>query len=83
MNRKRGYKQVRQVDREEMKEYGEYFKYMRKSIGLTQVQMGKEVGACKHSIYRWENAIRIPKMDIEELVHRYREVVKRYRDKVS
>lgn len=77
--RGKGYTLELQIDREDMIEYGEYFREMRMSIGLTQVEMGLEIGASKHSVYRWENGLKIPKMDIDELVDKYKQVVKKYK----
>jgi DNA-binding transcriptional regulator YiaG len=75
-------KYVHQISSEEMKEYGEFFKLMRKSIGLTQTAFGEELGVFFTTVYRWENGLRIPKKDIHEIEYKVREIVKRYR-KVS
>jgi transcriptional regulator with XRE-family HTH domain len=78
-NNKRGYKAVLQVSSEEMKEYGEFFKSMRESIGLTKPQMAEEIGVFFTTIHRWEKGERIPKQDIDGLVERYRKVVKEHK----
>lgn len=78
--RGKGYTQELQIDREDMVEYGEYFKEMRMSIGLTQAEMGRELGGHpKSTIYRWEKGLRIPKMDLDELTDKYKEVIRKYR----
>lgn len=77
--RGKGYTLELQIEREEMLEFGEFFRSMRNSIGLTQAEMGLEIGVSKHSVYRWENGLKIPKMDIDELVDKYKQVVKKYK----
>lgn len=79
MNLKRGYKQVRQLEKEEMKEYGEFFREMRLSIGLTQKEMAAEIGVYRYTVYRWENGYTIPQKDIYEIEEQYREVANKYK----
>jgi DNA-binding XRE family transcriptional regulator len=79
MNRKRGYKLELQISREEMKEYGEFFKSIRLSLGFNLEQMAKEIGVFRTTISLWEKAKTIPNIDIDEIEDRYREVVKKYR----
>lgn len=70
-----------QLTHEEMKEYGEFFKSMRLSIGLSKYQMADEIGVFFTTIHRWEIGQRVPKRDIDELERKYREVVKKYNDR--
>jgi DNA-binding XRE family transcriptional regulator len=78
--RGKGYTVTLQISKEEMKEYGEFFKAMRQSIGLTQKQMAEEVGVFSTTVYRWEKGYRIPKKDIDEIERKYREVIKKYKE---
>lgn len=67
---------VQQIDYDEMKEYGEFFKSMRKSIGYTLKEMSKEIGVFYTTLHRWEKGAIIPTQDIYEIEQRIREVVK-------
>jgi DNA-binding XRE family transcriptional regulator len=66
-----------QISQEEMFEYAEYFRNIRQSLGLTPSQMGEEIGVFRTTIVRWEKGLHIPKRDIDEIVNKFREVVKR------
>jgi transcriptional regulator with XRE-family HTH domain len=59
-----------------MKEYGEFFRSMRKSIGYSQKKMGDVLGVFYTTIYRWESGNIIPNQDIYEIEERIRNVVK-------
>lgn len=72
-------KGVWQITDEEMKEYAEYFKSVRLSLGLTRPQMAEEIGVFRTTICRWERAQHIPQRDIHEIVEQYRAVVKKYK----
>jgi DNA-binding XRE family transcriptional regulator len=65
-----------QLSKEEMKEYGEYFRFMRKSIGYSQKMMAEKVGVFYTTIYRWEKGNIIPNQDIDEIAQRIKDVVK-------
>jgi transcriptional regulator with XRE-family HTH domain len=65
-----------QISMEEMKEYGEFFRSMRKSIGLNLEKMSQLIGTHRTSLSRWEKGSVIPNEDIDEIVQRIREVVK-------
>jgi transcriptional regulator with XRE-family HTH domain len=67
---------VQQVSKEEMKEYGEFFKSMRLSIGYSLEQMGKAIGVWHTTLARWEKGLVIPNGDIYEIECKIREVVK-------
>lgn len=77
--RKSGYKQIRQVTREEMKEYGEFFKSMRKSVNMTLAEMAEEIGTDRCTFSRWERGMSIPNIEIESLVDMVRQVIKKRR----
>jgi DNA-binding transcriptional regulator YiaG len=79
VNLKRGYKAVLQLTHEEMKEYGQYFKSMRESVGLSKEQMAKELGVFFTTVHRWEIGQRVPKRDIEEIVEDYRKIIRKYK----
>lgn len=68
---------IQQVNKEEMKEYGEFFKQMRLSIGYSLQQMAKELGLGWYTtLARWEKGLVIPNGDIYEIESKIREVVK-------
>jgi transcriptional regulator with XRE-family HTH domain len=69
-------KYVQQLSKEEMKEYGDYFRFMRKSIGYSQKKMAEKVGVFYTTIYRWEKGNIVPNQDIYEIEERIRNVVK-------
>jgi DNA-binding XRE family transcriptional regulator len=69
-------KYVQQLSKEEMKEYGEFFRSMRNSIGYTQKKMAEAVGVFYTTIYRWEKGNIVPNQDIYEIEQRIRDVVK-------
>lgn len=73
---------ILQIDKDEMKEYGDYFKSIRLSLGMTLQQMSKEIGVFRTTISLWEKAKSIPKTDIDEIVDKYKEVVNKYKGKV-
>jgi transcriptional regulator with XRE-family HTH domain len=74
---------VQQVTIEEMKEYGEFFKSMRLSIGYSLDQMGKAIGVWYTTLARWEKGIVVPNGDIYEIEQRIRDVVKSAKTKRS
>jgi transcriptional regulator with XRE-family HTH domain len=68
-----------------MKEYGEYFRSMRLSIGYTQKQFARLLDVFPTTYYRWEKAVIIPQQDIYEieiklgkLLDQLRKLVKTY-----
>jgi transcriptional regulator with XRE-family HTH domain len=65
-----------QISMEEMKEYGEFFRSMRKSIGLNLDKMSQLIGTHRTSLSRWEKGLVVPNEDIDEIVQRIRNVVK-------
>jgi transcriptional regulator with XRE-family HTH domain len=69
-------KYVQQLSKEEMQEYGEFFRSMRKSIGYSQKKMAEKVGVFYTTIYRWEKGNIVPNQDIYEIEERIRNVVK-------
>ena len=71
-------KYTMQISREEMTEYGEFFRSMRQSVGLNLEQMAEklDLGIFRTSISKWEKGISVPQMDIDDIVQRYRNVVK-------
>lgn len=71
-----GKKQIRQVTREEMKEYGEFFKLMRLSINYSLQRMAAEIGIFYTSLSKWEKGVSIPQQDIYEIESRIRNIVK-------
>ena len=72
---------TQQVTREEMKEYGEFLRSMRKSIGLTQKQMAEKLGVFYTTVYRWESGRITPNGDIYEIVEKVREIVREVKKK--
>jgi transcriptional regulator with XRE-family HTH domain len=84
MNLKRGYKQVRQLTKEEALEYGEFFKSMRQSIELNLEQMAAllrshGLNVFRTTIGRWEKGTTVPNVEIEIIEGAYRNAVKRFR----
>jgi transcriptional regulator with XRE-family HTH domain len=71
-----GKKQTRQITYEQMKEYGEYFRSMRLSIGYTQKQFARLLDVFPTTYYRWEKATIIPQQDIYEIESKVREIVR-------
>jgi transcriptional regulator with XRE-family HTH domain len=71
-----GKKQTRQLTYEQMKEYGDYFRSVRKSLGYTIPVMAEKLGIHHTTLYRWEKSKIIPQTDIEYLVSKYRRLVK-------
>lgn len=69
-------KYVQQISKEEMKEYGEFFRSMRKSVGYTLKQMANEIGVFFTTLHRWEKGEIIPNQDIYEIEQMIRDVVK-------
>lgn len=67
---------MRQITYEEMKEYGEFFRHVRQSIGYTIKQMAAEIGIFHTTLYRWEKGLIIPQQDIFELEQKYRALAK-------
>lgn len=67
---------TQQVTKEEMLEYGEFFKQMRLSIHYSLAQMGKAIGVWYTTLARWEKGTVVPNGDIYEIEQRIREVVK-------
>lgn len=65
-----------QLTQEEMIEYGEFFKSMRMSIGLSLGQMAEQIGVFRTTWDRWEKALTVPNIDIDVLESKVREVVK-------
>ncbi len=79
--KKSGYKCVLQITREEMKEYGEYFKRMRESIGYSQKAMADELGVFQTTYGRWELGQRIPHQDINFVIECVQMIVKKAKSK--
>lgn len=67
---------TQQIEYDEMKEYGEFFKSMRKSIKYTLKEMSNELGIALSTLHRWENAKIIPSEDIYEIECKIRKIVK-------
>lgn len=76
-------KQVRQITYEEMKEYGDFFRSMRKSLGFNLEQMSQEVGIFRTTLSKWEKGLIIPQQGIYEIEMRFREVVKKKRSELN
>jgi DNA-binding XRE family transcriptional regulator len=72
---------IQQVTKEEMKEYGEFFKSMRLSIGYTLQEMGREIGVWHTTLARWEKGLVVPNGDIYEIESKIRDVVKAVKTK--
>jgi transcriptional regulator with XRE-family HTH domain len=68
-------KQTRQISYEEMKEYGEWFRNIRMSIGYTQKQFSILLGIHWMTYSRWELSKIIPQQDIYEIECKVREIV--------
>lgn len=75
---KKGSKQVRQITREEMQEYGSAFRSVRESLGLSLTQMGEEIGVHYTVLSRWEKAISIPNVDIKYVEQKIKNIAKKY-----
>jgi transcriptional regulator with XRE-family HTH domain len=71
-----GKKQTRQLTYEQMKEYGDYFRSVRKSLGYTIPEMADKLGIHHTTLYRWEKSKIIPQVDIKYLVTKYQNIVK-------
>ncbi|MEH7116126.1 helix-turn-helix transcriptional regulator [Neobacillus vireti] len=71
-----GKKQTRQVNYEEMKEYGQFFKSMRLSIAYTQKQFARLLDIHYITYGRWELGLIIPQQDIYEIESKVREIVR-------
>lgn len=69
-------KNTLQLDPDTMQEYGQFFRFMRKSIGYTLDQMAKELGVFRTTLARWEKGICIPHQDIDDIEQRIRGIVK-------
>jgi transcriptional regulator with XRE-family HTH domain len=70
---------VQQVTYEQMKEYGEYFRSLRHSVGLTLKEMAEELGVHYTNLYRWEKGRIIPKTDIDYIVKKIKSIVSKYK----
>lgn len=70
-----------QLDTDTMKEYGEFFKRMRLSIGYTLAEMSAEIGVFRTTLSKWEKGVTIPHQDIDDLEQRVRGIVKVKRNK--
>jgi len=82
MTNKKEYIRVLQISREESKEYGEYFKSMRKSINYSQEAMANELGVHSCTLRRWEKGQRIPHQEIDFIVECIQMVVKKVKSGV-
>jgi transcriptional regulator with XRE-family HTH domain len=71
-----GKKQTRQITYEEMKEYGEFFKSMRLSIGYSLIKMSEPLGVFYTTYSKWEKGLIIPQQDIYEIEEKVRNIVK-------
>lgn len=65
-----------QIEPEEMQEYGEFFRSMRKSIGYTLAEMAQELGVFRTTLSKWEKGITIPNHNIDDLEQQIRGIVK-------
>lgn len=78
-------KYVQQITREEMIEYGEFFKNIRLSLGLNLEQMAEKVGIFRTTLSKWEKGSIIPNEDIYTVEQKFRSVansiLKRSKDK--
>lgn len=73
-----GSKQQRQINYEEMEEYGEYFKGVRLSLGLTLKEMAEEVGVFRTTLSRWEKGKHIPQTDINYILTKFKKIERKY-----
>jgi DNA-binding XRE family transcriptional regulator len=71
---------VQQLTKEEMQEYGEFFRSMRKSIGYNLEQMANALGIFRTTYSKWEKGLIIPREDMYDLEQRFRNVVKAARN---
>lgn len=65
-----------QISREDMKEYGDFFRFMRKSVNMSLEEMANELGVFRTTLSKWEKAQVIPNVDIDDLEQRIRGIVK-------
>lgn len=65
-----------QVEPEEMKEYGEFFRSMRNSIGYTLEEMARELGVFRTTLSKWEKGITIPHHNLDDLEQMVRGIVR-------
>jgi len=73
-----GKKQVRQITYEEMKEYGEFFKGIRLTLGWSLTRMADEIDIWYTTLSKWEKGLIIPQQDIYDLEMKFRKIVKQY-----
>jgi transcriptional regulator with XRE-family HTH domain len=71
---------VQQLTKEEMQEYGEFFKQMRKSIKYSLQKMSDELGIALSTLHRWEQGKIVPREDMYFLEQKFRDVVKAARN---
>ena len=76
MNNRRGYHQVRQVTKEEMREIGEYFMSIRKSLGYNLSEMAEKIGVYRTTLSLWEKGKVVPQEDIYLLKQKFQEALK-------
>lgn len=65
-----------QIEPEEMQEYGEFFRSMRKSINYTLAEMAQELGVFRTTLSKWEKGISIPHQDIYDIEQQILGIVK-------
>lgn len=57
-------------------EFGEFIKFMRKSINWSAGKIGEELGTCASTVLRWEKGYEVKQFDPYEIEQKIREVVK-------
>ncbi|MCY7865949.1 helix-turn-helix transcriptional regulator [Bacillus spizizenii] len=61
---------------ERYKEFGEFMKHMRKSVGWSAAEMGERLGVFRTTITRWEKGQNLSAQDIFVLELKIRHMVK-------
>lgn len=67
-------KYIQQVTKEEMIEYGEFFRNIRLSLGLNLEQMAEKVGIFRTTLSKWEKGSIIPNDDIYTIEQKFRSI---------
>ncbi|MFJ8247393.1 multiprotein-bridging factor 1 family protein [Peribacillus asahii] len=61
------WKAVKQLDKEELQEFGQFLLKQRTSIGYSSVKMAELLGVHRTSYRRWERGMHVPHGDIKEI----------------
>jgi transcriptional regulator with XRE-family HTH domain len=61
-----------------MLKYGQQFRAIRQSLGLTLEQMSEEVGIFRTTLSKWEKGLIIPQVDIKYIIRKFNSVAAKY-----